>query len=515
MSASLERQHWAFKLAPYLTGKAQQVYAAMNSEEAADYTELKEAILYRYNVTVDSYRQQFRATFKKPGESYQELVMRLGQLARKWLEDYTTVEAIQDQLILEQLLNTLPKDMCIFVKERKPKSSLEASMLVDDYLQARKGIATGPQPTFKKGPVRCYTCGKPGHVKKDCRQDLDKSPSAAKDTEKTKRDLKDMKCFNYQQKGHLATSCPHGAMFCSERRADYKGNSAVRQATVARTQGLCVPGKVEGTPVKSVVLDTGCSRTLVRSNLVPQVKIMEGEVVAIRYAHGDTVLYPLALVHLEIKGHQIDVEAALSDTLPIPVLLGTDVPQLQDFIEQALFRDNQPIGTEDVFAVTTRAQFLKQTQQDAILDQADKLSGAVPMALDAGDLEISNVESSGDTPDTQTQATTDQIDEQTPSSTELQGTWMSELDDSMFEASKIQAKLTRKQKRKDCQRHKETPTESSLLTDISMEKLKAFQKADPTLEKIWQGRTNTPDGQFYEKDGLLYRRWVPPQTAWF
>ena len=78
---------------------------------------------------------------------------------------------------------------------------------------------------------------------------------------------------------------------------------------------------------------------------------------AIHCAHGDTVLYPLALVHQEIKGHQIDVEAAISETLPMPVLLGTDVPQLQDFIEQALFRDKQPVGTEDVLAVTTRAQF--------------------------------------------------------------------------------------------------------------------------------------------------------------
>ena len=152
----------------------------------------------------------------------------------------------------------------------------------------------------------------------------------------------------------------------------------------------------------------------------------------------------------------------------MPVLLGTDVPQLQDFIEHALFRDKQPVGTEDVLAVTTRAQFLKQTQQDAILDQADKLSGAVPMALDAGDVGISKVESS-DTPDTQTQTTTGQTDEQTPSNTELQGTWMSEMDDSMFEACKIRAKLTRKQKREDCLRHKETPTESPSLTDISME----------------------------------------------
>ena len=83
--------------------------------------------------------------------------------------------------------------------------------------------------------------------------------------------------------------------------------------------------------MESIVLDTGCSRTLVRSNLIPQDKVLEGEVVAIRCAHGDTVLYPLALVHLEINGHHIDVEAALSDTLPMPVLLGTDVPRLPGF----------------------------------------------------------------------------------------------------------------------------------------------------------------------------------------
>ena len=65
--------------------------------------------------------------------------MRLGQLASKWLKDCTTMKAIQDQII-EQLLNTLLKDMNIFVRERKPESILEASMLADDYLQARKGI---------------------------------------------------------------------------------------------------------------------------------------------------------------------------------------------------------------------------------------------------------------------------------------------------------------------------------------------------------------------------------------
>ena len=36
-SEKLEQHHWAFKLAPYLTGKAQQAYAALSNEEAANY----------------------------------------------------------------------------------------------------------------------------------------------------------------------------------------------------------------------------------------------------------------------------------------------------------------------------------------------------------------------------------------------------------------------------------------------------------------------------------------------
>ena len=75
------------------------------------------------------------------------------------------------------------------------------------------------------------------------------------------------------------------------------------QTSAASGQGLYTPGKVKGTTVESIVLHTGCSRTLVRSNLVTQDEVLEGEVVVIQCAHGDTVLYPLALVDLEINGY--------------------------------------------------------------------------------------------------------------------------------------------------------------------------------------------------------------------
>ena len=138
-------------------------------------------------------------------------------------------------------------------------------------------------------------------------------------------------------------------------------------------------------------------------------------------------------VHLEINGHNIDAEAAVSDSLPMPVLLGTDVPQLQDLFGQALSKEHLPEVIEDVMTVTTRAQYSKQQQQDTMLHQADKLSEAIPMALDAGAPKDLNVKSSTTT-GVQELLTTNL---KAPSNPELQGAWISEFDESIFEASKV------------------------------------------------------------------------------
>ena len=160
-----------------------------------------------------------------------------------------------------------------------------------------------------------------------------------------------------------------GQCFCSERRVGYKGNSAIPQAPVTHTQGVCVPGKV--VLVKSVVLYTGCSRTLVRSNLVSQDKIMEGEVVAIYCAHGDT-MHPLSLP----PGDQETPDRCRDCSISYITNASTaddGCPSAPRFhrVGIFIFRDNQPVEAEDVLAVTARAQFLKQAQHDAILDQTD------------------------------------------------------------------------------------------------------------------------------------------------
>ena len=118
--------------------------------------------------------------------------------------------------------------------------------------------------------------------------------------------------------------------------------------------GVIKAGVVEGSMVKDILLDTGCSRTLVRKDLVPQDKLLQGEATAIGCAHGDTVVYPLAQVEVQVDSQTIDVEAAVSETLPMAVLLGTDVPQLPGLLKGKLMTEEHN-GPESALVVTARA----------------------------------------------------------------------------------------------------------------------------------------------------------------
>ena len=124
-----------------------------------------------------------------------------------------------------------------------------------------------------------------------------------------------------------------------------------------------------------ILLDTGCSRTMVRRNLVAMEKIIVGRVATITCAHGDTKLHPLALVEVELDGSHIQVEAALSEELPVSVLLGTDVPELTHLISGTGSSINL-VSQEQVMVVMTRAKAKQQLEEELIRKEKELLSGA-------------------------------------------------------------------------------------------------------------------------------------------
>ncbi len=62
---------------------------------------------------------------------------------------------------MEQLIDTLPLAVKIFVKERHPENSEEAA---DDYWQARKGLnqEKGSGRPLQQTVIKCENCGKKG-----------------------------------------------------------------------------------------------------------------------------------------------------------------------------------------------------------------------------------------------------------------------------------------------------------------------------------------------------------------
>ena len=226
-------------------------------------------------------------------------------------------------------------------------------------------------------------------------------------------------------------------------------------------------GAVEGTAVDNILLDTGCLRTLVRQELVPRSKMLEGEAVAIRCAHGDTVLYPLALVQMVVDGRNMEVKAAVSENLPMDVLLRTDVPDLPKLLNQ---ESNGKEKLADAMAVVTRAQGKRQQCEEKQTQQRELESGASCTGVENDE-------------------------------------WMSAIDEELFKGGRSRVWKTRSQKRME----RQAPAHSAL--EIGADEMKTLQAAEATLNAVREAADGHPCSAgigFFRRDGLLFRRWTPP-----
>eukprot|EP00731_Ephydatia_muelleri_P034725 Em0073g22a len=212
--------------------------------------------------------------------------------------------------------------------------------------------------------------------------------------------------------------------------------------------------QVEGKKTK-ILLDTGCSRTMVSNQLVPLENYLEGKGVSVRCAHGDINFYPLAKVEIGVKDLKLIVEAAVAENPTVPVLLGTDVPELF----QLLGRQPEETCPQDVLIVMTRARARQQLEEEILRKEKERAAGARPRSIE---------ESSNGSP-----------------------TLSSEVP-----------------KRED-------PVEpkSKGILDISADELQRLQENDSTLANIRQMVADEArkgeDSEYFMKDGLLSRRWAP------
>ncbi|KYO27357.1 hypothetical protein Y1Q_0021272 [Alligator mississippiensis] len=108
MATKWDPGSWTAKLGPLIIGPTQAAYRASNRTEDSDYSKVKAAILYRLEISPETYRHKFRA---KKGPEYSQprlLVQTLRDLVKRWLQpEEHTVKEVVDKKILEQFLTDL------------------------------------------------------------------------------------------------------------------------------------------------------------------------------------------------------------------------------------------------------------------------------------------------------------------------------------------------------------------------------------------------------------------------
>lgn len=312
------REQWAMHLVPLLTGKAKAAYIAMDFEQTMKYDSVKTAILEKFEINPETYRQRFRALDVQHDETPKELYVRLKDLYDKWVCPKTrTKEEIGELLVLEQFLKMVNGEVRLWIKKHNPKDAKEAVSLADAFMAAQ----SSGRP-YKLGATRTYHTPMPGKADGGQSANLgrrDQGPPRPGPP----RDFKEQPvCYHCGQVGHIKPKCPNrkpkdAHVCCTPNGAGELDNQQESLAEVI----------ISGRKLKALI-DTGSSQTLVGAKWVPKDTVQTELPVQIRCVHGDVVSYPTADIYMQIAGQEYLVSVCVAEHLPHPVVLGRDIPGL-------------------------------------------------------------------------------------------------------------------------------------------------------------------------------------------
>ena len=233
-------------------------------------------ILAWFEVNAETYRLRFRSTRRKMGESYKMLLSRQSDQLNRWTQ--SSGSELKENILLEQFLQSLPTDLAIKLRERKPATAKEAAGWADDYDQAHKGEGqtgipvkqSAPPPSRDEASLTPRPFPKRGTPKKGAAGTGGPAGSSFRSKTNSKGELQ---CFECRKWGHIAAFCPEKQ--ASGAKADVKpvmlsqGCPAI--ASSDQAAGNLMSGTLDGQPVQ-VLVDTGSHISVAKADLVDQGK---------------------------------------------------------------------------------------------------------------------------------------------------------------------------------------------------------------------------------------------------
>ncbi|XP_068237395.1 uncharacterized protein [Palaemon carinicauda] len=152
VSLNWERNSWSVQLASLLRGKALDIYTSLSDDVTSDYASLKEALLKGFKKTSDWYRTAFKTAKMDSKSTYEQYLNMLFRNFDLWINSLRITKDYEDLrniIVCDQFMSTLPKEMRLFLKERKPRTPEDYSSLADTYASAHKCYPKDEQKSFR------------------------------------------------------------------------------------------------------------------------------------------------------------------------------------------------------------------------------------------------------------------------------------------------------------------------------------------------------------------------------
>lgn len=130
----IPKEDWAATVIPLLSNRFRGTAMKLLEEVRDDYDRLKAALLERDDSNTKNAASTFWSIPNQKGTTALEYFHSILRLA-DWFVEREDRASFLDSLTKERLIQELPKDGRIYVRQRKPKSGLEATALAEEYFQ--------------------------------------------------------------------------------------------------------------------------------------------------------------------------------------------------------------------------------------------------------------------------------------------------------------------------------------------------------------------------------------------
>ncbi len=362
---------WAVYLGTLLSGKAEDVYHRLDDESASNYPLLKKCILNRYELNSRGFRNKFRNSRPEAGESGPQFATRLHNYFKRWVElstDRQDKTGIIDLILCDQFLQSIPKEVATFIRERKPKDLDEMTQVADLYITAhggwwlssnggkgknnkpdknrndrtntnpKKNEAANNKPNSnsyqRKFRGNCFICDKPGHRAQDCRSRQPREKLNAVLETEDEKGTENTVSGKHQTDGNGCSDKAACLRVCTDQvdvipnQSTYKLDCGHELTVITaacphqpkKSRIVLVDGYV-GKQKVTAMRDSGCEGIVVKESLVKPNQKTDKYVTCI-LLDGTIRRFQIAMVSINTPYYQGEVAAKICATPVYPLILG-------------------------------------------------------------------------------------------------------------------------------------------------------------------------------------------------